>query len=267
MDLPNLIFELQTVCGLAIDADPRFVSLAEAVGHLMVLDRYAVYRNLNRGGLNDLLVRSFDRACFSLPDVASAPPEQHEEIVSGLTSLADLMLRGGREQLDRDVFVSHVQSAATESNAAFLRGAFLGLLTEMREMPGEELAYHVSAFALTTPDRMVEAGDFLDGVMAVSRTSIMLGADALTAAIDKLLRAAEWDVFLTMLPRLRAAFERLHDRQVESLAACVARSYGLAENAATQLTELSTSVGAALLIADIDRQVAEIMRRWNHTSE
>ena len=262
MDLPNLIVELQAACGLAIDADPRFVSLAEAVGHLMVLDRYAVYRNINRTQLNDLLVRSFDRACFALPDVACAPPEQHEEIIAGLKSLAELLLRGGREDLDRAVFTSHVQTAANESTVAFLRGAFLGLLAEMREVSSDELANQISAFALTTPERMVEAGDFIDGVMSVSRTSIMLGAESLTAAIDELLRAAEWDVFLTMLPRLRAAFERLHDRQVDSLAGAVARRYGLSNDEGGSLTELKTSVGAALLIADIDHKVSEIMKRW-----
>ncbi len=262
MDLPNLILELQAACGLAIDADPRFASLAEAVGHLMVLDRYAVYRNINRTQLNDLLVRSFDRACFALPDVACAPPEQHEEIIAGLKSLAELLLRGGREDLDRAVFTSHVQAAANQSTVPFLRGAFLGLLAEMREVSSDELAKQISAFALTTPERMVEAGDFIDGVMSVSRTSIMLGAESLTAAIDELLRAAEWDVFLTMLPRLRAAFERLHDRQVDSLAGAVARHYGLSSTEGASLTELNTSVGAALLIADIDHKVSEIMQRW-----
>ena len=65
-----------------------------------------------------------------------------------------------------------------------------------------------------------------------------------------------------MLPRLRAAFERLHDRQVDSLAGAVARHYGLASDEGASLTELNTSVGAALLIADIDHKVAEIMKRW-----
>ena len=263
MNLPNLIPELQDACGTAIDADQRFVSLAAAVGHLMVLDRYAVYRNLKRDELNGLLIRSYDRACFALPDVACAPAEQHASIVSGLTSLADLLLRGHREELDRAVFSSHVRTAARDSTVPFLRGAFIGLLAELREISSDELAQHIADFALTTPDRMVEAGDFLDGVMSVSRTSIMLGAEALTAAMDTLLRAADWEVFLTMLPRLRAAFDRLHERQVDSLAGCVARRYGLADAGASQLTELKTSVGAALLIAQLDQRVAEIMKKWS----
>jgi hypothetical protein len=96
--------------------------------------------------------------------------------------------------------------------------------------------------------------------MAVSRTSVMLGADALIDAIDELLRAAEWEPYLMMLPRLRAAFERLHEGQRGSLAAKVAEKYGLEEK--ESLTEIRTSIGAAALVAEIDRQVAEIMKNW-----
>ena len=110
-------------------------------------------------------------------------------------------------------------------------------------------------------DVMITAGDFLDGVMAVSRTSIMLGADVLVAAIDDLLRAAEWDTFLVMLPKMRAAFERLHERQVESIAARVAERYGLTEG--ESLTELRTSVGAAARIVEIDQKVAKVMASWD----
>jgi len=263
MDLPNLVAEAQTGCGTAIDTDPRFTSLAEAVGHLVVLDQYAVYRNLRREELSDLIARGFDRACFALADVTSAPEDQFEAIVAGLQSLAELLLRGRRDEVDRAVFTENVRSAAEASTVPFLRGAFLGMLAELHEISGDDLAREVAAFALTTAERMVLAGEFLDGIMAVSRTSIMLGADSLVAAIDQLIRTAEWQVFLTMLPRLRGAFARLHCRQVDSLAGCVARTYRLSAEEQQQLTELNTSVGAAALIAEIDRHVAEIMEKWS----
>ena len=69
MDLPNLIAEVQTACGAAVDADSQFVSLCAALSHLTVIDRYAVYRNLRRAELTDLIARGFDRSCFALPRV------------------------------------------------------------------------------------------------------------------------------------------------------------------------------------------------------
>ena len=108
---------------------------------------------------------------------------------------------------------------------------------------------------------MIKAGAFLDGLLSVSRTSILLGADHLVRAVDRLIAAASWDDFLTMLPQLRAAFERLHRRQRSSIAERVAQLHGLAES--RELTELTTSIGAAAMFARIDAEVAQIMESWN----
>src|SRR5262249_34858101 len=172
---------------------------------------------------------------------------------------AEVVQRADRDKFDRALFVENVRKAAELSTVPFLRGAFLGMLTELRDMTAEALAAEVSALARAPVEKMVTAGDFLDGVMAVSRMSILIGADALIGALDELLRAASWDAFLVMVPRLRAAFERLHDRQRDSLAARVAERYGLEEK--ESITELHVSVGAATVIARIDERVAEIMKQ------
>jgi hypothetical protein len=95
----------------------------------------------------------------------------------------------------------------------------------------------------------------------VSRTSSLVAAEALVAAIDELLRAASWDSFLLLLPRLRSAFERLHERDRDSLAGRVAVLHGLA--GPEEVTDLRTSVGAAARIARIDREVDRIMQDWS----
>lgn len=260
MDLPNMVTEVEEACSHAIDNDARFVSLANALGYLLVLDRHAAYRHLKKGLLDDLVVRCFDRACFSILDVVAVPEELQQSVVNGLLNLAEAMLQGQRQDLDRNLFVQHVRQASSLTTVPFLRGAFLGLLAELREISTDDLAFEVSALSKAPVEQMVTAGDFLDGVMAVSRTSILLGADSLINAVDELLRAAEWEVFLTMIPKMRAAFVRLHERQRETLADRVALKYGLKDS--RTITELKTSVGAAARIADIDRRVSAIMKEW-----
>jgi hypothetical protein len=260
MDLPDLVRQAEEACGRAIDQDGRFTSLCQALTSLLVIDRYAVFRSLRRDLLGVLVDRCFDRACFALPEAASAPEDQQKEVVDALLALAEAVVRGDRPGLDRNLFAAHVCKAAAETTVPFLRGVFLGMLAEIRELTPQALAAEVSALARAPVEKMMTAGDFLDGALAVSRTSILLGAEDLIAAIDELLRAADWDSFLVMLPRMRAAFERLHDRQRESLAAKVAERYGLTE--AESLTALRTSVGAAAVIARIDQQVAAIMEKW-----
>ena len=261
MDLPHMIQEVEKACAKAIDNDTRFASLSQALSHLAVIDRYAVFHNLRRDLLGDLIVRCYDRACFAIPEVASVPEDQQQDVVNALLTLAEVIQRSERKELDRALFVENVRKAAEQSGVPFLRGVFLGMLTELREMTAEQLASELSALAQAPVEKMVTAGDFLDGILAVSRMSILIGADALIGAIDELLRAAEWEAFLVMVPRLRAAFERLHDRQRDALAARVAERYGLKEK--ESITELRASVAAVALISRIDQQVAAIMKKWD----
>lgn len=261
MNLPDLIREVEETCGDVIDEDSRFASLSEALGHLTVIDRYAIYQELKRDTLNDLIVRCFNRACFAIIDTIAAPEEQQQEVISGLLRLAEIVLKGGNDQIDRTLFAEHVASAAEETAIPYLRGAYLGLLAELRVVSASELAEEISALSKSTQDKMIAAGELLHGIMTVSRTSILLGAKSLVGAMNELLVAAEWEPFLLMLPRMRAAFEQLHARQRDSVAAVVAEQYGLKETAA--VTELRTSAAAAARIAEIDRKVAAIMQDWS----
>jgi hypothetical protein len=259
MDLPGLVAAAEGVCGTAIDTDPSFVSQATALTALGRLDQYAAFRGLSRTRLEELLVRCYDRACFALPNAIAVPQEEQNGVVSALISVADVVQRdSGR--YDRDLFAEAARNAADATPVPFLRGAFLGLLCEIRVLPACALAAEVAGLAQAATDVMVTAGDLLDGMLAVSRTSLLLGADALVAAVDDLLKAAEWDPFLVMLPRLRAAVERLSNAQKDSLAATVARRYGLGK--AEEVRAMSGSLSATAMVARLDAAVAGVLKNW-----
>ncbi len=260
MQLPHLVQRLEAAAGAAIDDDRRFASQCEALVHLLVLDRLAIQRDLGRAAIAALARRSYARACLAIGDLVAIPVDQQEATLAHLKSLAEAVLSGDLA-LDRALFTDNVRSAALAATVPFLQGAFAGILTELRELAPEELARRVAAFAASHPARMVLAGEFLDGAFAVSKTSLLLGADALIAAIDELLRAAPWDDFMTLLPKVRHAFERLHERQRLAFADRVSARYGVTEVA--QLRALpATSEGAAAYLATLDARVAAVMKDW-----
>jgi hypothetical protein len=262
MDLPALIVRLEAAAGHAIDEDKQFGSLCEALVHLLVLDRLAGQRRLTRDVIAELVRRCFAHACFAIPNVASVPAEDQEPTIAHLKSLAEAVqgAPGGGQALDRDLFVENVTTAALATTVPFMQGAFAALLSEMRAVDPAELARRVAAFARARPDTMVLAGEFLDGAFAVAKTSILLGAGELVTAIDELIRTATWEQFVVLLPRVRHAFERLHDRQRMTFSERVAESYGIKE--AVEVAKLHTSLGAAVQMAAIDSEVAAIMKEW-----
>jgi hypothetical protein len=260
MDLPELVQVAEAAAGQAVDSDPAFPSLAEALRHLALLDRYASFRGLRREAVQGLMTQCYDRACFALASSTAVPEEEQKGVVDGLVSVADILQRAEAGRYDRVLFAEATRRAANESPVPFLRGAFIGLLCEIRELPAEALAAEVAGLARAAPDLMVTAGDLLDGMLAVSRTSILLGADALIGAVDDLLRAAEWGPFLVMLPRLRAAFERLSNSHRDSLAAVVAKRYGLRSGA--EVRTIRGSLRATALVARLDAAVAAALKDW-----
>ena len=66
-----------------------------------------------------------------------------------------------------------------------------------------------------------------------------------------------------MVPRLRAAFETLHERQRDSVASHVAELYGLKQS--ESIRTLSTSLSVTRLLAELDGEVAAIMNEWLRT--
>ena len=195
----------------------------------------------------------YNRACFAIPGTVSVPEEQQEEVLDALRTLAQIVYQDETGDLDDTLFATHVRNASEASPVPLLKGAFLGILAELRVLPVEDVTAELGRYAQSPPDIMLQAGEFLDGLLAVSRTSIILGADGLIQAIEDLLQAAERESFLTMLPRIRAAFERLSEHNRQAIAQRVAERHGLKET--EQLTDLSTSSATALLIAEIDQQV------------
>nr|MDQ3298354.1 DUF5682 family protein [Myxococcota bacterium] len=260
MQLPHLVQRLEAAAGAAIDEDRHFASQCEALVHLLVLDRLAIQRDLGRDAIEKLASRSYARACLAITDLGAVPIEQQELTIAHLKSLAEAVL-GGDLELDRTLFADQVKQAAISTEIPFMQGAFAGILTELREIDPNDLAARVAAFARSQPAKMVLAGEFLDGAFAVSKTSMLLGAEALIGAIDQLLRAAPWDDFMVLLPKVRHAFERLHERQRLAFADRVAARYGLAD--AEQIAELpATSTEAGAYLATIDARVAAIMKEW-----
>jgi hypothetical protein len=144
LDLPGLVTAAEGACGTAIDTDPSFVLQATALAALGRLDQYAAFRGLSRTRLEELLVRCYDRACFALPNAIAVPQEEQNAVVSALISVADVVQRdSGR--YDRALFADAARSAADATPVPFLRGAFLGLLCEIRELPACALAAEVAS--------------------------------------------------------------------------------------------------------------------------
>ncbi|MCK5889374.1 MAG: hypothetical protein KAG19_05470 [Methylococcales bacterium] len=260
MALPCLIQQLQTSAADAIANDTRMVSLAQALNYLGQIEQYSSLHQIKKQAVQRLIVQAYNRACFAIPDSATTPQEKQYEIVEALKIIAEIVFKDKSGEMDIELLHINIQSAATLTDVPFLKGAFYGLLAELKVIPSDEVIYLLAAYAKAMPDILVQSGDFLEGLLSVSRTSIVTGSPQLIEAIEELFKQANHESFLIMLPKIRQAFEKMNTQSKHAIADKVAQKHGLKKS--VDLVALNTSLEAALLISQIDGQVDKIMQKW-----
>ena len=257
MALPQLLQLARSACAQAVDEDPRLVSLADALASLRMLQRGDTDEQTQRFA-ETLIEHAWDRACFAVPEIAAAPAEQREAIIDALKSLAEVALT--HDQLDRELLVGALQTAIQLTNDDTLRGAFQAILIDLGVLAVSSVAAELANYAQAHQTLQIRAGDYLHGLLRASTTAVMLGAGPLVSALDTVLGSVDAHGFMAMLPRLRGAIEALHPRQREAFASQVARHLGVATDQLEQ--QLPSSAKTLALIAEIDREVRQIMQQW-----
>lgn len=261
MDLPQVIMKAHSLCQQALQRDQHFISLANSVANLQRCRHQLTRLDHQIPSLEPLLVQCFLRATHSLLLISSTPGENDTAIVQGLLQLTQTYLSDDLPGLDRDLFIEYLQQAADSCQVPFLQGSFWGVLMEIKQRNGQALATHIEQYRYAPSEEVVHCSQFIQGVMTTSQTSILLGAKALIAAIDSLLERVDQTTFDLMLVHLRAGFEHFSRSQRNRLGDAVAQHYGLTEVEELQL-DTATPDGLQVF-AQLDQQVADIMKQWS----
>ncbi|RJG37987.1 DUF5682 family protein [Motilimonas pumila] len=259
MALPQMVSQAHSLCQQALVNEHRFASLTQSFTNLLLCRQRLVLVDFSVESLVPLLQRCFSYANHALLTISNAPADEEDAIVQGLLQMCQVYLSDELAELDRDNFIQYLHQVADASTVPFLKGCFYGALMELKQRSTDDLAQEICRYQYTAPELMIECSLFIEGVVSLSHTSILLGAKEIVASIDVLLSQAEPPVFEQMVVHFRAAFERLSQLQRVRIADAVAQHYGLSE--AEQLN-LNIPLAAIHQLADLDNQVAEIMHSW-----
>ena len=67
--------------------------------------------------MNSRRTKSFFCACFTIPEAANVPAEEHDDVINGLKSVAEVLLGEQGDLFDRELFVQSVRTAFSVSTA------------------------------------------------------------------------------------------------------------------------------------------------------
>ncbi|MCU0684335.1 MAG: DUF5682 family protein [Polyangiaceae bacterium] len=214
----------------AVVADAVFDHLVKAMHDLVAL---LSYRDLvapaSRPRVMAAIAALFNKACLQLPMLANTPAEGSREALDGLQTLVRLALTFEGQVLDRELLADKLaEVAANLEGAPAIRGAALGVLFALGRAGERRVAAELDAYLLGGPERVRQAGPFLEGLFLVSK-SVFLSSKRLLHAIGHVLGELDWGTFKALLPDLRRAFTQFIPSEIDHISNRVGEEVGLAE--------------------------------------
>jgi len=256
------------VVDAAVEADPRFTHLVDALNHFVLLHAYRgtlATRGLDR--LAETVAAAFRRAVRLLPSIARVESDALPPVLERMLTLTRHTVTfdsgsstgDARAVIDRTLLVVTLKRLADDDEASpALRGAAYGLLHGFGAMGERTIAAALATYLRGSEARRLMAGAFLDGLFQASR-AVFMRSPRLLRAINDALAELDWTTFKTLLPDLRRAFTQFIPSELDRIGARVAEEIALedAPDPGAPLPAALPRIGAAL-----DARVAAALSGW-----
>jgi len=238
----------------SISSETKFAEVAATLEHLLFL--YCHDEALGTAGQSEiagLLVTAFQRSLWLLELLAGSDPSGKS--VRGVRALWECLRRAAHPELDRDELVGVLGRVRRDPDkAADVRGAALGVLISLGELPAAEALAAMRGFADPS-----ELGDFLTGVFSVAR-ELAQRDPKIIAALDSLILELSAEDFVAALPSLRLAFTFFTPREKHHLLSTLWGSLGMTTREPAQALQVSPELAARALV--FEERVFETLQRY-----
>ncbi len=256
MGLIELLNELGDKLIDTIDKDRNFKSLVQALYQLVSL--YNFQESLLTEGYKPLLKlihRAYIRAAFLIPSILTVSEEEEEIIIEKIKALTNFVLSFTDLPIDKDLYVSQIQSAVKDSKGNYaVRGALAGVLYSFKVMDTATLSREINGYTLG--GSAVDGGNYLYGLFTVCREIMILRKSFLNTIDDMICLLPEKD-FLIVLPILRRSFSLFSPKEIDIIASNVAKKRDMAEIESIEISEKLANI-----LEFADQVVEEKFGEW-----
>ena len=206
-------------------ADPAVVSLAQALGQLLLLGQsWEPLAAQSLETVPQLAIVVYRRLCYLLPHLAACPEAESPAVLAALNGVWEI-LQPGQATLDPDLFIGGLLDLlATQGNAIVLGGA-AGVLYSAGRMAIAPLVTLAAGYLDHAAANPAVGIGFLRGLLHTCREVTWHEPDLL-AAINRRLENWTEAEFLRVLPELRLAYADLAPRETDQVAAIAAQLHG-----------------------------------------
>lgn len=205
-----------------INADGDFLSVTEALGHLLYLYCYdEVLGTVRSVEVGNILVTACDRSLWLLETLGTIQGKDRELLRSIKIILETIERCQSSLNLNRAEFIAILQRVSIDdTQTPLMRGAATGVLWTLSTTPSEQIESDFITFG--APDLL---GDYLTGLFSLARELVQRHPDLLLS-IDRLIMTYDEETFLEALPALHLAFTYFTPREKHNIAGTLTKAWG-----------------------------------------
>lgn len=208
-------------------SDPDPATVAAALRALVVLWRGGQGAGLDdRAPIEALIGGAWRRALFLLPTLEHAGPDRVAHALDALITLREIVALSsdGLEAIDSSFYDEAIRALLDQELQPAISGAVCAIALLQDLVDDEYLATRVRGELNSAYVEMKARVEFLRGVMSVSR-ELLWAVPALIDAIDSVVKEAQGEDFVELLPHLRLGFSLLDPRDIDRFARLIAEKH------------------------------------------
>ncbi|KAF3885656.1 MULTISPECIES: DUF5682 family protein [Nostocales] len=241
-----------------IRSDSQFLSLAEALGHILYLYCYdEVLGTTHQDEIGNLLVETFQRGLWLLESLGQMQGND-QQLLQGIKVLLETLERCERSlDLNRNAFIDVFRRLnADVTQAPLVRGAACGVLWTLETSPTQQVLLDLRSCSQAN-----QIGDFLTGLFYLAREVVQRHPDLLLS-IDELVSSFDDNTFLEALPALHLAFTYFTPREKHKIASTLIKAWGEDGCETESLAELEVSVEVAAQVLAFETKLFAAVKRY-----
>ncbi len=244
----------------AIAEDRRLVRLVDALADFVLLHSHRdALATRGDERVLETVQMLFVRAALALPAAAYVESAEQGDVLDRVQTLVRIALTFEAAALDVDLLVQQVHALVDAPDGrAGVRGAGFGVLYGFGALRERDIATELLSYLRGPPDKVLDAGAFLEGLFLTSR-GVFLRSRRLLRTVNEVLAELDWDVFKTLLPDLRRAFTLFTPSEIDEVARHVAEEVCVRE---TRDADAPVPPELAAACARIDTAVAGALEGW-----
>ncbi|MBE9140260.1 hypothetical protein IQ254_24175 [Nodosilinea sp. LEGE 07088] len=205
-------------------ADPSVVSLAQALGQLLLLwqSREPLAAQFLET-VPQLAIAVYRRLCYLIPQLADCPMEETLPVLRALSGVWEVLQ--AQADLDAELFIEGLLNLLTVQGNPVVLGGAVGILYSAGRMAMASLVTLAAGYLDHATAEPAQGVGFLRGLLQTCREVTWHGSE-LVAAINARLENWSDAEFLQVLPELRLAFAELAPRETDRVAKIAAQLHG-----------------------------------------